>query len=168
MTLVVEDGSGITGAESYLSVADGDNLLGNNGAWKAANDESKESALRMASSYADVRWVNVLGASSVVNETQGLAFPRANLFGKGGVKIQGIPKNWITAVALYAGQEVGGGLWPSAVTQQADVKSLKVTVGPITKETTFVNGAERAFKSYPQADTMIRALFPFMQARTIV
>lgn len=76
MTLVVENGTGLSTAESYVSVADADarhTALGN-AAW-TGTDAAKEAALRRATVYMEqayrMRW---LGSRAV--ETQALSWPR--------------------------------------------------------------------------------------------
>jgi hypothetical protein len=76
MALVVEDGTGKSDADSYISVADADTYFaahGNPTAWSAASDEAKESALRYATVWMDGKW-NWLG--TIVLGTQALLWPR--------------------------------------------------------------------------------------------
>ncbi|MBA8886157.1 hypothetical protein FHW12_000348 [Dokdonella fugitiva] len=55
MTLIVEDGTGLPNAETYVSVADADayHLAMSNAAWAAAPTPAKEGALRRAAQYID-------------------------------------------------------------------------------------------------------------------
>lgn len=77
MALVVENGTGIIGAESYASVAETDAwYAGRPGAdatsWAAASEPQKEGALREASLYLDVHFLS--GRSPYV-DGQGLGWP---------------------------------------------------------------------------------------------
>ena len=78
MTLIVEDGSIVTGAESYISVSDASNYhtVRGNTAWAAlTTDALREAALRRATDYMEQvyrsRWQGYK-----VNEDQALDWPR--------------------------------------------------------------------------------------------
>ncbi len=80
MSLVVEDGTGLSTAQSYLSVADCDayNLLhANDATWIAALTAAKEIALIRATQYLDNQYRNRWRGARV-QESQALAWPRAN------------------------------------------------------------------------------------------
>lgn len=77
MALVIEDGSGRSDAEAYISVADADAyfLARGNATWAALTAEVKEQALRRAADY----MVAVYGQrwrSEPVTTTQALSWPR--------------------------------------------------------------------------------------------
>jgi len=79
MALVVEDGTGKSNAESYLSVADCDTYHTNMGNTGWAGDATvKEVALRKATKFLDnkfrLRW-----KGTRTNEDQALAWPRSNV-----------------------------------------------------------------------------------------
>lgn len=77
MSLIVEDGSGVAGAESYISVAAADTYFNNVGsdAWAGLSTTEKEQALRKATLYISGefrdRWAGVR-----VSATQALDWPR--------------------------------------------------------------------------------------------
>ena len=58
MALVVEDGTGVTGADSYVSIAEADTYAAANGltSWASATAAAKEIALRQATRYVDTRY----------------------------------------------------------------------------------------------------------------
>ena len=76
MALVVEDGTGLSTAESYISVANADarHTAFGNTAW-TGTDASKEAALRRATAYMEqayrTRWIGVRA-----NDGQALSWPR--------------------------------------------------------------------------------------------
>lgn len=78
MTLIVEDGSNVAGAESYESVASADTYHANRGnaAWAALTTTAKEQALRKATDYMTqayrLRWDGCR-----TNSTQALDWPRS-------------------------------------------------------------------------------------------
>ena len=77
MSLIVEDGTGLSTAESYTSVAEADTYHSNvgNTAWASLTTTVKEQLLRKASNYMvqtyRMRWAGVRK-----NDTQALDFPR--------------------------------------------------------------------------------------------
>lgn len=79
MSLVTEDGTGLSTAESYISVADATTRLtaiGNNTAWDALTTTQQEQALRKATDYIEQRYrTNWKGQR--LNSTQALSWPRA-------------------------------------------------------------------------------------------
>lgn len=77
MTLVVEDGTGLDTAESYISATDADTYHANRGntTWAALSDPDKEVALRKATEYLDARYgARWKGARTV--SSQALGWPR--------------------------------------------------------------------------------------------
>lgn len=155
---LVEDGTGVQGAVTYLTVANADSLLAGRPQWEGATAEAKMLALGIASAYADARWANLLSVTSVVNPKQGLALPVRGMVAQNGQQLDPLPRQWLFGVALYALAEVGGGVWPKKSTQTANIKSKRVTVGPITTETSFSQTETRSFQEYPEADSLIRSL----------
>ncbi len=79
MTLIVEDGTGKSDAESYVSVADTDTYLLNLGytVWAKLNTQENEQALRRATKYMGqayrLRWIG-----SRKTSTQALDWPRVD------------------------------------------------------------------------------------------
>jgi hypothetical protein len=78
MTLIVEDGTGLVDAESYVSVAETDtyHLNYNNTSWALASIQNKEVALRKATQYLDSIF---LWNGSIYSTSQSLSFPRVNI-----------------------------------------------------------------------------------------
>lgn len=92
MALVVEDGTGLSTAESYISVADADTYFTNHGSpsdWTSAATAEKESALRYATSFLDdsYSWY-----SSIINTDQALGWPRVDYWDSEGRIISGVPQ----------------------------------------------------------------------------
>lgn len=77
MALIVENGTGLVDAESYISVADADTYHSNRGntAWAALTTTAKEQLLRKATDYMEqayrLRWLGYRHT-----ELQALSFPR--------------------------------------------------------------------------------------------
>ncbi|QAY02068.1 virion structural protein [Vibrio phage vB_VpS_BA3] len=164
MAITVETGSGVAGADSYVSVVEADSYFARfgNTVWSGKSTEQKETALKVASSYADSRWAARISAAPLKSD-QGLSLPANGLYSPHGAAVSGIPVKWKQAVMEYALQSFSGDLWKTAT--QADVsgkvKSERVTVGPITTKTEFAatTGAAVLFKRYPKADALVKAAF---------
>lgn len=77
MTLIVEDGTGLSTAESYISVADADTYFAAraNATWAALLTAAKEAALRAATDYMEGRY-GQLWKGARTSETQALSWPR--------------------------------------------------------------------------------------------
>lgn len=77
MTLIVEDGTGLEDAESYVSVADADtyHVNRNNETWSDYSTAEKEAALRKATQYIDGRWGRRF-VGEMLSMSQALCWPR--------------------------------------------------------------------------------------------
>lgn len=85
--LIVEDGTGIANAESYLSVDDASAILlkyGTHTEWAIATDEQKEQALRVATLWLDnnFSWYSSLSDIDIAlgTTTQALGWPRVGYY----------------------------------------------------------------------------------------
>jgi hypothetical protein len=134
MALIVEDGTVVAGAESFVSVADADTYFANrnNATWDALDvTDDKEPALRKATAYMEqmyrMRWLGYRYTS-----TQVLSWPRAN------VQINDGP--WWNFVAVdTVPQQVKDACCELAVRASADDLApdltqgvLSETVGPLS------------------------------------
>lgn len=173
--MVVEDGTGLATADAYIDVAFFDSFLG---ATLAATDAAlKETAITVASSYADARWGTRLLSYPLVKETQALEMPRFELCNRYGVPIVGVPTPWKQAVALYASYYLAGNLYPTTPDNAAGgasasagtvVKEATRTVGPITKTDKFFSAAELESSSGASSTVTADGYFKFTQADTLV
>jgi hypothetical protein len=105
MTIVVEDGTGLTNANSYCSLVDANTYnLGNvyySDYWDALDDDVRENHLIKASEYLDI-YVDWFGTR--VYETSGLRWPRSGVIDLDGNAIDDgiIPVNLAKATAEMA------------------------------------------------------------------
>jgi hypothetical protein len=79
VAFTVEDGTGVTGANSYVSVADADAyfaLVGTPALWTAATSGEKEQALFKGTQYIEAHYLWATGGIS--STTQGLGWPRSS------------------------------------------------------------------------------------------
>lgn len=92
MALIVEDGTGLSTAESYISVVDADTYIaaykGADTTWDAALDAAKEVAARQATQYLDgfYTWKGIK-----LTSTQALDWPRSDVYDEREVLITGVP-----------------------------------------------------------------------------
>lgn len=117
MALIVEDGTIVDGAESYISVADASTIITNRGGsaeWDALTETQKEVQLRLATEYIDDNY-KFLGC--LVEPTQPLQFPR-------------------TGLAKYDSDEI-----PSEILKATSVLAYKSISNPLYKIEDQSNGA---------------------------
>jgi hypothetical protein len=78
MPLIVEDGTGRTNADAYVSVAEADAyFLARNTAWAGYSNDAREAAIRFATSWLDDTYLG-LWKGARASEFQSLAWPRDN------------------------------------------------------------------------------------------
>jgi len=101
MSIVVENGTGLASADSYLSVADADTYHSDraNTSW-TGTDEVKEIALRKATQYLDSTY-NWIG--KIYSTTQSLSWPRVGVLDRQGRDLEGsVPQPIKNAIAELA------------------------------------------------------------------
>jgi len=124
MTLIVETGAGVTGADSYLSLAAADahfTALAN-AKWAAASAGVREQALTRASAHVD--FYDYPGA--VLSARQGLKWPRKNAADREGRLLTGLPYALRTAVLEQAAD-----YFEKPPDRQGKANILKEKVGPL-------------------------------------
>jgi len=145
MSLIVEDGTGRSDAESYISVADADTYhtkFTASAAWAGAGTADKETALRQATQYLDDeyrgRWKGY-----PVDDEQALAWPRLDVEDENGyvVDSDAVPEQVQRAAAEMALRALSSGpnLLPDIV-ERGTVKSIRKKLGPMEKEVEYVGG----------------------------
>ncbi|KGQ19929.1 Phage protein [Lysobacter dokdonensis DS-58] len=147
MALIVEDGSGVAGAESYISVADADTYFAarGNAAWAALTTDQKEQALRKGTDYMEARY---RWRGDRVADGQALSWPRSCVYAFGySVDADIVPERVQRACAELAVRASADDLSPDV---GAQVK--QETVGPIS--VTYADGA-RQTTAYKAVDAML-------------
>ncbi len=179
MALTVEDGTGLVGADAYISVANADTyfLASANSTWAAATIPAKEVAIVKATRYMEKRfgtkWKGLIASSE-----QALGWPRRYVYDERGTElVDQVPVQIARACAEYAVQALVNPLIPETVYPIADGApvpfgriSRKVEkVGPIYEETYYSTGAAHVSRvgsgsslvdgdkvvQYPEADFLI-------------
>lgn len=153
MTLTVEDGSEVAGAESYITVADAltyhDNL-GNN-TWATITEEQQEQALRRATNYMlqayGSKWQGVR-----MTATQSLDWPRSGVYAHGfAVATDAVPVAVQNACAELALKAAAGELL-------SDKKRAKIRVKVDVIETEYDRFASHATK-YEAVEAILAPYF---------
>lgn len=157
MTLVVEDGTGLSTAEAYASVVEADayfSALGNT-AW-TGSDSVKEIALRKATQYLEAtyrgRW-----RGTKATGTQALSWPRYD------VEIDGwclaydtLPKALKDATCELAVRALSSDLIEDE-SEPGSISSESVKVGPLEVSTAYTAG-KSAQSDYPLVTGLLRGL----------
>lgn len=100
--MTVEDGTGLTLANAYISAADADTYFTDRGITEwTGTTEVKESAIIRASQYLDgyyrKRW-----KGTRLNQDQGLAWPRLDVYDEDDFPVEEVPKQIIQATCEAA------------------------------------------------------------------
>ena len=127
--LIVEDGSVVAGAESYLSVDDADTYWGKHGspaAWTDATTAEKETALRYATMWLDGKFT---WGGAIVTSDQVLDWPRHSVYDDQGRLIADdiVPQAVQDATAEMAKNHIDADL-AASLARGGGVKSEKVDV----------------------------------------
>jgi len=155
-TFVVEDGTGLTLANSILSVADADQIMENfddPAAWTAATDAEKENALRQATRYLNYMYV---WDGYKTATTQGCQWPRYPVYDEDGTLIDSdvIPQRVMEACAHLALADINGDTLMPDNQDEGTIKKRKDVIGPITEEREFMYG-EDPDKQYTVVEMLI-------------
>lgn len=172
MALVVEDGTGKTTAESYISVTDADTYISDfmrdDASWTALATIAKEGYLREAAQALDLifanRWVG-----SRASEAQALAFPRIGIRDGDGYVIASttvpIALKGATVEMAWRSLSVGGIdtttgdstlLIPDSVAG-SNIASESVKAGSVSTTTTY-SGGKTSNKRFKKVEMMLAGL----------
>lgn len=157
-TFVVEDGSGVSGANSYIEVADADQYhenFGNPSAWSSLSDDDKKEHLRIATQYVDLsskgHW-----KGDKVDKNQALAWPRYYVYDYDDNLLDNniVPQTVKDAVCVMALESANGTAILATLTNPGIIKKTKDKVGPITEEIEYVDG-DSPEPEFAKADQML-------------
>lgn len=155
--MIVEDGTGLTDSNSYVSVVFADDYFSvrNISEWEKLEETAKESALIRATDYVDniFQWYG-----KKLNYEQSLRFPRSNLVDYEGNAIKGIPnclKQAVCDAALVISQ--GTDLFQ---TKEANGDIVSETIGQLSFTYSKTNKENVTGSSlYDSINTKLRGLF---------
>ena len=154
--MIVEDGTGLPNADSYVSVEFADTYFSARGVsvWATLTNTVKEQLLIKATDFID----NIYQWNGKREfETQALRFPRVNIFDYEGEEIKGIPtclKQAVCDASLIAN---GNELFQ---TQEANGQVVSEKIGELAF--TYANGKKETVTSstlYDSINTKLRGLF---------
>jgi hypothetical protein len=140
MALVVEDGTGLENADSYVDVAFADAYVAayvaSTDAWDELDEPTKEKKLREAAAWLDgtfgAQFVGIRGS-----QTQGLEWPRCGAVDVDGFPVEGVPlavKRAQVEAAAVAAANPTDSLTPQASAGGATlIKSETKVLGPLEK-----------------------------------
>ena len=148
--MIVEDGTGKSDAESYVSLADANayHEVHGNSSWAALSDEAKEAALRYATRWLDgkYRW-----RGAVLNGEQALGWPREDATDDEGRTLEGVP-NRVKAAAnemalAHVEQPVNETVGARVVREKVDVIEVQ-----------YADQSGNEGQRYPIVDALLRGL----------
>lgn len=159
MAFVVEDGSGLSTATSWISVADADTYATEVGltSWTGTTN-AKQTALIKAQRYiTQVYRGSWKGVRS--NETQALDWPRYGVYDVDGWLIASttIPQALKDAQVELAARALTAELVSDVATTDAAIASESSNVGGVSYSVTYVGGKSTQ-KSFPVADMLLAPL----------
>ena len=163
MAIIVEDGSGIANAQSYISVADADTYFAEHSQpaiWTAALTADKEKALKLSTQYMDavfkLRWK---GTRKL--ETQALDWPRYSVNDRDGYWIPDtpLPRVLKEACAEYAVRSMTDELFPDLAADSGPLTAKRVKVGPIEVDKEWGGMGTRTYRRYSLVEALLRDLF---------
>jgi len=162
--LVVEDGSGLPTANTYISLTDATEYhrLRGNDLWAESSEDETCVSLIRATQYIDERWV----FKSVIFDDvdpQALQFPRFELYDRNGTDVSEIvPAEILRATCEYALQVLGDGTGVQTLSPTPDQDDPRAVIYSREKvavlETEVRYDSSRGIqvqKTYPTADRII-------------
>lgn len=161
MALIVEDGTGLSTANSYLSEADADTYHtdhGNPTAWSGATSAVKEEALRLATQYLDnvygQRWRGVR-----IEELMALQWPRSSVVDYDGFNLltTALPQKLQDATAEMALKKVNGDTLLPDVSDPSTLESIRFKATVIESEKHYIGG-KAFYKRYSTVDRLVAGL----------
>ena len=169
MAIVVEDGTGKSDAQSYLSLADADIYFVERGVaeWIGLVDV-KEAALIAATEYIDIRYGDILKGRAEFPDAQALMFPRLGIYDSEGRALTGIPQRLKRATAEYALISLTQSLMPNPVFDDSGKIVIEESdgIGPLTETKKYQHGY-LAVRPYPKADRLMSCFIRASASQTV-
>lgn len=167
--LIVEDGSCISGANSYITLEEADKyqFSRNHSEWMNLDEEQKKAALIRGTQYVDnlFTW-----KGRRKYEAQELGFPRVKLLDLDGFEVRGIPKKVKDAVCEAAFYGYQSELFSTYSSEGGAVKrDLKEVSGAVKTEIEYFDSVEIDYISkYASLNSILKGLYVEKNARTTV
>lgn len=158
MSLIVEEGSGKSDAQSYVSVADAATYAALiSTLWATASDAAKESALQLATQYIDLKYGQLFMGQKKLSTatTQALEWPRSYVYDAAGnlLSDSSIPQQIKIATIELACAIIAGDSLMAASEEITTLQSESVTIGPLSFSQ---SGSGRStVKRYPKVEKLV-------------
>lgn len=156
--MIVEDGTGLTDSNSYVSVVFADDYFSTRGVskWETLSNTEKEQMLIKATDYIDgiFQWKGKKLVSS-----QALRFPRENLYDYEGGKIEGVPTAVKQATCEAASLIADGTILFQTADSNGDVVSEKIGELAFTYSKKQTSSSVTGITPYDSINTKLRGLF---------
>ena len=172
MALIVEDGTGLADAESYISVLDCDALLISWGrstaAWVALDDADKEGLLRNSTMFIDSDYSSKF-SGEVLNDTQALSWPRQNAYKRNGqfIPSDSVPAEVLRACSFIAVETITSGVYADEDNgARISSESVGLGSGALSEAKTYVGGKETSYNS-KSADLVLKPVLSGSKGITV-
>lgn len=162
MTLIVETGSGVAGAEAYASEAECSSYWTARphstlaADWTAASSPQREGALREASAFQDAVF-GLLYRGARAGYVQGLEWPRSDALDDQGFPLPARPPQLVAATCELAARALSGPLVADAE-QDGQVKRVRSKLGPMEDEVEYIDGTAARTPRYGFVDRLLAPL----------
>lgn len=157
MPLIVEDGTGLSTAQSYVSVADADayhTLYGNPTVWTALTTTQKEGHLRLATRYLDLTYGGMWTGQRSLRD-QALDWPRHGTPDRDGYlpAVNSVPQQIKDACSIMALMSASDELIPN-IDNPGTIKKTATKVGEISEFIEYQGGRSQ-IKRYRIVDLLV-------------
>lgn len=150
MALIVEDGTGLSTAESYISVTDATTYIDAYSldtlatAWTAATTAAKEKALRQATRWLEANYGGNRLTGSKATQTQALSWPRIGAIDPDDFTVPSstVPTPFKHAAAELAARALSTDIMAD-LTTPGTIRSQRDKVGDLETETTYAGAASQ-------------------------
>lgn len=161
MAFTPEDGTGVTGANAYCSVADADSyfvLHRSSATWSAKTTTEKQTAILEATAWIDSEYRGMWVGSGILMATQGLSWPRTEAYDAEGRLMTGVPQDVVSATCELAIASFDA---PLAAVRDLSKRVKRRKVGPI--ETEYETSGMSTGRVYP----FVRSLLSGVSLRAV-
>lgn len=151
MALIVEDGSGVVGAEAFGTTTESDVYWAARGNtdWTSQTETEKEENLRKGADYLEDKYRTRLQGYRT-HEEQGLSFPRYSVYDADGFLIDSdVVPTKVKQANFEAGNEARKGELEPAEDSAGRIQSESKKLGPMSKSVTY-SGGKVTEKTFPR------------------
>jgi hypothetical protein len=157
MALIIEDGSIVEDANSYISVAEFKAYHDARGIeYDTFTDDQIEYAIIKAMDYIHLRWGSKF-KGRIKDAAQQLDFPRVRLYDSNGRLVDNIPGKLKDATSEYSMRALTEELIPDPAFNTAglSLKRTREKIGPIEEETEYNPGSVAIYRKFTKADLLL-------------